>query len=82
MVKKYGEGEFFGELALLYNAPHAASIYAKSDDCVVWALDRETFNNIVKEASIKKRNKYVKFLTSVNDAQIFYPHFDDLVFGL
>lgn len=65
MVKKYNSGEFFGELALLYNAPRAASIYAKSDDCVVWALDRETFNNIVKEASMKKREKYVSFLSNV-----------------
>lgn len=65
MVKKYSPGEFFGELALLYNAPRAASIYAKSDDCVVWALDRETFNNIVKEASVKKREKYVSFLSNV-----------------
>lgn len=65
MVKKYGPGEFFGELALLYNAPRAASIYAKADDCIVYMLDRETFNNIVKEASIKKRNKYVSFLSSV-----------------
>lgn len=65
MVKKYNSGEFFGELALLYNAPRAASVYAKSDDCVVWALDRETFNNIVKEASMKKREKYVSFLSNV-----------------
>jgi cAMP-dependent protein kinase regulator len=65
MVKKYNPGEFFGELALLYNAPRAASIYAKADDCVVWALDRETFNNIVKDASVKKREKYVNFLSNV-----------------
>jgi len=40
----------FGELALLYNAPRAASIKAESA-CALWALDRNTFNNIVKEAS-------------------------------
>lgn len=44
----------FGELALLYNAPRAASIRAKTD-VVLYSLDRETFNNIVKEAVIKKR---------------------------
>lgn len=65
MVKKYGPGEFFGELALLYNAPRAASIYAKSENCLCWALDRETFNNIVKDASIKKREKYQNFLSKV-----------------
>lgn len=50
----------------MYNAPRAASIYAKSDDCVTWALDRETFNYIVKDASIKKREKYVGFLSKVD----------------
>lgn len=69
MVRKYNAGEFFGELALLYNAPRAASIFAKSDDCILWALDRETFNNIVKEASIKKREKYINFLSSVGILQ-------------
>lgn len=43
-------GDSFGELALLYNAPRAASIRAKTN-CTLWALDRETFNNIVKEAT-------------------------------
>lgn len=66
LVKKYNEGEFFGELALLYNAPRAASIFAKSENCILWALDRETFNNIVREAAIKKRQKYEKFLRSVD----------------
>lgn len=60
----YGPGEAFGELALLYNAKRAASIKAKTD-AVVWGLDRETFNNIVKQAAINKRNRYEKFLSSI-----------------
>lgn len=62
-VKKYQEGDTFGELALLYNTVRAASIIA-STDCVLWELDRETFNNIVRDAAFKKRQKYVKFLQS------------------
>lgn len=46
-LKVYQPGESFGELALLYNAPRAASIKAKSDS-VLFALDRDTFNHIVK----------------------------------
>ena len=50
-LKPYVPGEAFGELALLYNAPRAASIIAKSD-CILYSLDRETFNNIVKNSAM------------------------------
>jgi cAMP-dependent protein kinase regulator len=49
-LKKYEQGDAFGELALLYNAPRAATITA-DNECVLWSLDRETFNYIVKDAS-------------------------------
>jgi len=63
-VKTCGAGDVFGELALLYNCPRAASVEA-SEDSVAWQLDRETFNNIVKEAAQKKRERYDAFLAKV-----------------
>jgi cAMP-dependent protein kinase regulator len=63
-LKTYGPGDVFGELALLYNAPRAATIKAKQD-CLLWSLDRNTFNHIVKEAAQNKREKYEDFLKSV-----------------
>ena len=46
-LKTYKPGEAFGELSLLYNAPRAATIKSKNKS-VLFALDRQTFNNIVK----------------------------------
>jgi len=57
-------GASFGELALLYQQPRAATVKA-CQACVLWKLDRETFNHIVKESSQKKRQRYDSFLAKV-----------------
>ena len=63
---EYGPGDAFGELALLYNCPRAASIICSSDEAILWALDRETFNHIVKTAAQNKREKHENFLKNVD----------------
>jgi len=63
-VKECKAGDAFGELALLYNCPRAATVSAH-ERCVLWQLDRESFNHIVKDASQKRRNRYEEFLKSV-----------------
>ncbi len=72
ILRKYGPGEAFGELALLYNMPRAATIIAKSAS-VLWTLDRATFNHIVRDVAIKKREKYEEFLKKVT----ILAHMDD-----
>merc|ERR1712039_140018 len=64
LVKTCEPGDVFGELALLYNCPRAASVIAV-EKCILWQLDRDTFNNIVKEAAQKKRQRYDTFLAKV-----------------
>lgn len=63
-LKTYQPGEAFGELALLYNAPRAATITA-TEECQLWKLDRDTFNHIVKGSATRKRELYESFLTKV-----------------
>lgn len=64
-LKYYNPGESFGELALLYNVPRAATIKALQN-CILFSLDRECFNSIVKQAAINKLNKYTEFLRKID----------------
>ena len=63
-LKNYEAGEGFGELALLYNAPRAATITATTASSC-WRLDRDTFNHIVKNSAQRKREKYEDFIEKV-----------------
>lgn len=42
VVKTLSPGDFFGDLALLYNAPRSASIRCL-EDCYFWTLHRNHF---------------------------------------
>ncbi|KAK4520466.1 uncharacterized protein ATC70_007978 [Mucor velutinosus] len=63
-VTNYEAGGSFGELALMYNAPRAATIITTSDS-VLWALDRITFRTILMENTSRKRRMYEYFLSEV-----------------
>ncbi len=60
LVKTCESGDNFGELALLYNCPRAASVVAR-EQSVLWQLDRETFSRIVKDSAAKKRERFEPF---------------------
>lgn len=57
--------DVFGELALLYNSKRAATAEALTD-CSLWALDRESFNYIIKDTVAKNRQMYEDILRQVN----------------
>lgn len=63
-VHTYKPGDAFGELAIMYNAPRAATCRA-STDCKLWALDRVSFKVIVVAATMIKREMYEGFLEKV-----------------
>ena len=64
-LKKYQTGEMFGELALMHNAPRAATIKSEKES-TLFSLDRDTFNHIIKSATIKRRETYEEFLRKVD----------------
>ena len=63
-VHTYKPGDAFGELAIMYNAPRAATCRA-STNCKLWALDRTSFKVIVVAATMIKRELYQGFLQKV-----------------
>lgn len=59
------EGTSFGELALMYNTPRAATIKSATA-CKLWFIDRMTFRTIVTYFSSERTKRYCKFLSAVN----------------
>ncbi|TQS32292.1 hypothetical protein Golomagni_07397, partial [Golovinomyces magnicellulatus] len=58
-------GGSFGELALMYNAPRAATVVSAEGGCTLWALDRVTFRRILMESTFARRRMYESFLEEV-----------------
>lgn len=63
-VGSVGPGGSFGELALMYNAPRAATVVS-SEPSTLWALDRVTFRRILMDSAFQRRRMYEGFLEEV-----------------
>lgn len=63
-VGQYDNRGSFGELALMYNTPRAATIVATSEGAL-WGLDRGTFRRIIVKNNAQKRKMFEAFLESV-----------------
>ena len=72
---KLNEGNSFGELALLYNAPRQATIRCDSE-AILFSLDRETYRYIIAQSSavrdleIKQALSKVPILTDLTEEQL------------
>ncbi|XP_029906641.1 protein kinase, cAMP-dependent, regulatory, type II, alpha, B [Myripristis murdjan] len=63
-VGKYDNKGSFGELALMYNTPRAATIIA-TEEGALWGLDRATFHRLIVRNNAKKRRMYEAFIECV-----------------
>ncbi|XP_041744497.1 cAMP-dependent protein kinase type II-alpha regulatory subunit-like [Coregonus clupeaformis] len=63
-VGKYDNKGSFGELALMYNTPRAATIMATQEGAL-WGLDRATFHRLIVKNNAKKRKIYEAFIECV-----------------
>jgi len=59
-----GDGGSFGELALIYGTPRAATVKANTD-MKLWGLARDSYRKILLESAQRKRRQYEDFLAKV-----------------
>lgn len=64
LVFSYNNEGCFGELALMYNTPRAATVVAVTPG-TLWALDRRTFRRIICDSACRKRQTYQTFLEGI-----------------
>ena len=64
-VSEKGPGDFFGEIAMMYNSPRAATVKATSNS-TVWALDRESFQMMLVTAENTKKKLYENLLDGID----------------
>ncbi|XP_050664462.1 cAMP-dependent protein kinase type I regulatory subunit isoform X2 [Leptidea sinapis] len=65
VVTTIGEGGSFGELALIYGTPRAATVRARTP-LKLWGLDRDSYRRILMGSTIRKRRMYDEFLSRVS----------------
>lgn len=72
VVKNFGPGEVFGELAILYKAKRFASIRCITE-ARVWTLERRVFQKIMVRSERQEQEDNIRFLSSVPLLQEIHP---------
>ncbi|XP_076311808.1 cAMP-dependent protein kinase type II regulatory subunit-like isoform X3 [Tachypleus tridentatus] len=73
MIGTYENSGSFGELALMYNMPRAATIEAITPGSL-WAMSRQVFRKIVLKSAFKKRKEYETLLEKVPMLESLEPY--------
>lgn len=61
---RFNEGDSFGDLALMYDAPRTACVISESE-LELWILDREKYKNIINEINVKIFEENKNFIKSI-----------------
>jgi len=64
-VGTLGPRSLFGELALMYQAPRAATVTVASPTCKLWSLDREPFKMLLVQSESQTVQSYQEWLGDV-----------------
>lgn len=64
-VGKSSTGKCFGELALIYDAPRAASAIISSEKCKLWRVAQITFRRTLRNESMKEMDEVLDLLKGV-----------------
>jgi cAMP-dependent protein kinase regulator len=65
-VATFFPGQLFGELALMYNAPRAATVVASENPVSTWVLDANDFKMLLAQSSQAQYAKYEGWLREVS----------------
>ena len=58
------EGHYFGELALLFNEPRAATIMTQ-EDCYFVTINKTDYEKVLKKLELKEINKKADFFNEI-----------------
>ena len=61
VVQKVGPGQSFGELALMFGCPRAATVRSTAS-CTLWVINRQSFQSVVVTAMASAHDARVAFL--------------------
>ena len=70
-VGNYQEASAFGELALIYGSPRAATIMA-TEDCKLWRIKRSWYRGVVGQHRQRLHREKIEFLPKVNVGTKFF----------
>lgn len=73
-VANFGPGSLFGELAIMYSAPRAATVRCATATAKLWSLDRTIFQMMIKRCGVHIVEQYSGWLTEVEILKVLNVH--------